>query len=90
MNLLYTQITGSSRPRIKNTLTMESKFSVTQNANLVALVGFIMLVLRHYQIGITDNELTALLGGAITIGGVIWNWVNRYKSGDLFLSGRRK
>ena len=69
---------------------MESKYSLTQGGNLTAIVGFIVLVLRHYQIGITDTEIAALLGGAITAIGIIISWIGRYKKGDLFLSGFRK
>ena len=90
MNLFINEIAGKSARNLTNTLTMESKYSLTQGGNLTAIVGFIVLVLRHYQIGITDTEVAALLGGAITAIGIIISWIGRYKKGDLFLSGFRK
>ena len=86
--LILYEIKG--RSQLTRNLTMESKYSLTQGGNLTAIVGFIVLVLRHYQIGITDTEVAALLGGAITAIGIIISWIGRYKKGDLFLSGFRK
>ena len=90
INNFINEIAGKSARNYKRNLTMESKYSLTQGGNLTAIVGFIVLVLRHYQIGITDTEIAALLGGAITAIGIIISWIGRYKKGDLFLSGFRK
>lgn len=90
MNLLINEISGLGRPSIKENEYMESKYSLTQGGNLTAIVGFIVLVARHYQIGITDTEVAALLGGAITAIGIIVSWVGRYRQGDLLLSGFKK
>mgnify|MGYP001588901041 CR=1 FL=1 len=66
------------------------KFSVTQSGNLIALAGFIVMVLHHYQINIAQEDIVAILGGIITIVGIARSWYGRYRQGDLTLAGFRK
>ena len=65
-------------------------YSQTQASNLVSLAGFIVIILNHYKLNITTEEIQAFLGAILIAGGLIWNWVHRYKSGDLTVGGFRK
>ena len=69
---------------------MESKFSLTQKGNLVAVAGLTSMVLHHYRIDIAEDEIVAVLGGIITAIGIIVSWIGRYRKGDLTLGGFRK
>jgi len=64
--------------------------SQTQTSNIVSLAGFIMILLNHYKINITAEEIQAFLGAGLILGGLIWNWYHRYSRGDLTLLGARK
>ena len=66
-----------------------TNYSTTQTSNLIALAGFLMIVANHFKLNITTEEIQAVLGAGLILGGVIWNWINRYKQGDLTLTGKR-
>ena len=65
-------------------------YSTTQTSNIVALSGFLVILLNYFNINITTEELQAALGAGLILGGLIWNWINRYKKGDLTITGVRK
>lgn len=65
-------------------------YSSTQASNLVSIVGFLAIILNHFKINITSEELQAAIGAGMILGGIVWNWINRYRSGDLTLLGIRK
>lgn len=65
-------------------------FSTTQATNITSFVGIAVMILNHFHINIAGEELTALIGALIAAAGVISNWLNRYKEGDLTLGGFRK
>lgn len=65
-------------------------YSTTQTSNLASIIGIIVLVLNHFKVNIGSEEITMLVGGLMSAGGVILNWVHRYKKGDLTLGGFRK
>lgn len=67
-----------------------STYSTTQSTNLTAIVGVLVLVLNQFNVNIGSEELTLVLGAALSIGGVLMNWWNRYQKGDLTLGGFRK
>ncbi|MGA9769045.1 MAG: hypothetical protein WBV94_08395 [Blastocatellia bacterium] len=69
---------------------MNKDISVTQASNLISFVGVVVLVLNHFKINITQDEVQAFLGAAITLVGIIVSFVNRYKKGDITLSGIKK
>lgn len=69
---------------------MNKDISVTQFSNIGAFIGLLMLVLNHFKINITQDEVQAVLGAAITLGSLIVSFVNRYKKGDITLSGIKK
>jgi hypothetical protein len=64
-------------------------YSTTQTSNIVALSGFIVILLNHFKINITHEELQAALGAGLILGGLVWSWVDRYKKGDLTITGAR-
>lgn len=66
------------------------EYSTTQTTNIASIIGVIVLILQHFKINIGSEELTALIGGALAVGGVIANWWHRYQKGDLTLGGFKK
>ena len=69
---------------------MESKFSLTQGGNLLALAGFIVMIARHYRFEIAESEVVAVLGGIVAVAGVLTSWYGRFRRGDLTVGGFRK
>lgn len=67
-----------------------NNFSTTQASNVATLVGFIGLILNHFGVNIANDELMLLVSSAMTFGGIVLNWIHRYKKGDLTLGGFRK
>lgn len=65
-------------------------YSTTQSTNIASIVGVLVLVLNHFKVNIGSEELTALIGGVLAVGGVIANWWHRYQKGDLTVSGFRR
>nr|AUN36905.1 hypothetical protein [uncultured bacterium] len=49
-----------------------------------------MLLLNYFKINITQEEVQTLLGAAITLGSIIVSFINRYRKGDIKLSGVKK
>jgi hypothetical protein len=69
---------------------MNMDYSVTQAANIGAFVGVIVLLLNFFKINITQEEVQTLIGAAITIGSIIISFINRWRKGDIKLSGFKK
>ena len=65
-------------------------YSTTQATNIAGLVGVIVLILQHFKINIGSDDLSTLIGAALTIGAIIRSWIQRHKQGDLTLGGFRK
>lgn len=65
-------------------------YSTTQAANLSAILGVVMILLNYFKINIAQEELQALIGGVLAVGGILLNWYHRWSKGDLKLSGFRK
>lgn len=65
-------------------------FSTTQTTNLASIVGVLILILNHLHVNIGTDELTALIGGIVAVGGVLANWYHRYQQGDITMAGFRK
>lgn len=65
-------------------------YSTTQTTNIASIAGVLVLVLNHFHVNIGSEEVTAVIGGALTVGGIIMNWIHRYKKGDLTVAGFRK
>lgn len=64
-------------------------YSVTQTANIAAIVGVIVMVLNHFNINIGSEEVSGFIGAVITIFSIITSFINRYKKGDLTVGGKR-
>lgn len=69
---------------------MNNTFSTTQAANITALVGVIVLILNHFHVNIGSDEISGVIGGVVTVVGIIVNWINRYKKGDITIAGFHK
>jgi hypothetical protein len=67
-----------------------TNYSTTQSTNITAIVGVIVLILNHFKVNIAADEIMAIIGGILAVGGVVLNWVHRYQKGDLTLGGFRK
>jgi len=65
-------------------------YSTTQASNIAAFVGLLVLVLQHFNIKIGSDELTTFIGAVLAAGGIIRNWIHRYRQGDITLGGFRK
>ena len=66
------------------------EYSTTQTTNIASIVGVVVLILNHFHVNIAGEELTALIGGALAVAGVVMNWVHRYQKGDLTVAGFKK
>ena len=66
---------------------MKFQFSTEQAANIAALIGFVLSVLK---INIGSEEIGQAVGAVLVLGGLVYSWVKRYQRGDLRLSGFRK
>ena len=53
----------------------------------VALVGIIMVTLRHYRIVLPEDEIVAVLAGLFSVGGILWEWYKGFKDGRNTLGG---
>ena len=65
-------------------------FSVTQASNLTAIIGVIMLLLNAMKVNVTQEEVQTLIGGLLSVAGIIASFWNRYSKGDLRILGGRK
>jgi len=65
-------------------------YSVTQGSNLAAIIGVIMLLLNLAKVNVSQDEIQTLIGGILAVAGIVISFINRYKKGDLKLSGVRK
>ena len=56
----------------------------------VALVGVVMMILRHYRVGLAESEVVAVISGIMAVGAIIWQWYQGWKDGSLnALGGKR-
>jgi len=66
------------------------QYSTTQANNIGAFVGVIVLIAGKFGLNIGTEELTTLIGAAISIYAIVAQWVHRYKKGDVTLGGVKK
>lgn len=66
------------------------QISQTQLSNIATLAGLLVIILGKMGIEIGTQELTFLIGAVWSVGWTIYNYYQRYKKGDLTLSGIRK
>jgi hypothetical protein len=67
------------------------EISQTQLSNFAMLAGLLVLILSKMGVNIFSTEqLTFLIGAIWSVGWTIYNYVQRYKKGDLTLGGVRK
>ncbi len=65
-------------------------YSQTQASNIATIVGVLVFVLHYFNLNIGNDEVSLLVSGLFTVGGIIWNWYHRYSKGDITLAGFRK
>lgn len=63
--------------------------SRTQATNYLSLAGALVVILGYFKVQINVNDLATLLGALATILGIILNFINRYKKGDVTIVGIR-
>ena len=56
----------------------------------IALVGIVLTILRHYRIVLPETEVTAVIAGLFTAGGILWEWYKGFKNGTNTLGGFKK
>jgi len=69
---------------------MNKDISVTQASNLTAFIGVLMLILSHFKVNVTQEEVQTVAGAVITLVSILISFINRYKKGDIKLSGVKK
>lgn len=69
---------------------MFQDYSQTQAANITVFVGFLILVLHHFNINISTDQGTFAIGVTLNFVGLVWNFVHRYQKGGVTPLGARK
>jgi hypothetical protein len=64
-------------------------YSQTQLANYTSLAGLLIIVLKQVGITLGMDEAMTVIGGLVVLSGIVWNFVNRYKQGDITIVGKR-
>ena len=64
--------------------------SQTQLSNFAVLSGLIILIASKFGIILEENQVLFILAAIWTVGWNIYNYIQRFKKGDLKLSGLRK
>lgn len=67
-----------------------NNYSTTQTTNIVAIAGLISVIMAHFHVSISSDELQTFFGALLTVFGIGLNWYHRYQKGDLNLLGDRK
>lgn len=67
-----------------------NNFSTVQAGNLTAIVGVIMLILNAFKVNVSNEEVTVIIGGFLSVAGILHSWYKRYKVGDVTLGGFKK
>lgn len=65
-------------------------FSTTQAGNIGVLVGLIVLILNHFKLNISSDEITQVIGAGFVIVSTVVSWVSRFRKGDVTIAGFRK
>lgn len=66
------------------------QYSTTQANNIGAFVGVAVILLGKFGLNVQAEELTTIIGAAVSIWAIIANWIHRYKKGDITLGGVKK
>ena len=64
-------------------------YSTVQTANFVTLVPIIVLVLAHFKVIATPDDVTTIVTSLIALVGVIVSMWRRYLQGDITITGKR-
>jgi len=67
-----------------------NNFSQTQLANILTFAGFIVYIANQVGFVLEQNVVAYFIGVALSLGGLAYNYYQRFKKGDLKLSGVRK
>lgn len=67
-----------------------SKLSQTQLSNLMSIAGLIVLAANQFGFIIAQNKVAFILSAGWTLAWNGYNYYQRFKKGDLSLSGVRK
>ena len=66
-----------------------SNYSQTQIANFTVAAGIIVFFAKQIGWDFGQDEIAFIIASLFTIGGTIYNFWQRFKKGDIALSGRR-
>lgn len=58
-------------------------FSQTIASNITTIAGLVVLLLGKIGVDSSVEEVTTVIGLLTSLAGAIWNWVHRYKKGDI-------
>lgn len=68
---------------------MSNGFSQEQAARIVQVITFFVSVLK-IDTGITDSEMTQVVGAVIFLAATLYSWYRRWQKGDTSVLGFRK
>ena len=60
---------------------------MTPSKELVALLGFVVLVLHYFKINIVESEIQQLFAAGFIAYGILKGWYDRWQKGEIKLSG---
>lgn len=67
-----------------------NNFSITQATNFVALAGAIVVIAKLFKVDLDQSQIEALLGAGAVIIATVISFINRYKKGDVTLTGVKR
>ena len=66
-----------------------TNFSQTQLSNFATFAGLLVLAAQQFGFVLEANKVTFILAALWTVGWNIYNFIQRYKKGDLNVLGNR-
>ena len=66
------------------------QLSQTQLANIMSLAGLLVIIANQFNFVIDQNQIAFGISAIWTLGWTAYNYWQRFKKGDLTLSGVRK
>lgn len=69
---------------------MFKNYSQTYAANITALAGFVVIMLKGFGFDIAESDAAFVIGVLFNVGGIVWALYHRNKKGDVKPLGGRK
>lgn len=69
---------------------MFENYSQTYAAGITSLAGVLVLVLSHYNVTISSEQISFVIGSLLNAGGVVWALAHRHAQGGVTPLGARR